>query len=151
MRSGLCALLLATLAGCPPQSGDGYGTYYPPGDVNPGASGCHQDSDCTPDVCARDGECLGLAQVRHIQLTWTITGAAASDTTCTAHPDFEVQFSSDQTGDGIGFAPVPCNEGKFTIDKMPDRFTNASIDDASGNVYVSGPFDGSGNASFDLP
>jgi hypothetical protein len=156
MRFALAAVLLATVAGCPSQtSSSGDDGYYPIGGGGGGGEepGCRMDSDCGDEVCARDGECLPAADVWHVAVTWTIAGAPASNTSCEQEPNLEIQFSAnDEYGDGVGFAPVPCNEGKFSVDKMPIRFEDVTLwneDSESGGA--SGTFDGSGNVSLDLP
>jgi hypothetical protein len=143
------ALAVVLLAGCPRQSSTGDDTYIPPGGYEPG--GCHADSDCSPDLCTRDGECLSASEIWSTRLTWTISGQTASDATCTSGPDFYVQFDGPVEGDGVGFAPVPCNAGIFSVDKLPRRFQSVSIGVDNGGVLASGVFDGNGHAAFDLP
>ena len=156
MRLGLAVLVLATTfaGGCSPQGDDGYSTYYPPGDTQP-ENGCKTDSDClNSNVCARDGECLPADEVTHVVATWTVAGSAASDASCAQEPDLEIDFATaDESGDGVGFAPVPCNEGKFNVDKMPSRFTVVSLgnENDSDTAPQSGTLDGSGAIHFDLP
>jgi len=144
-----------------PPSSDG--TYYPPpsdsgwgsgyggsgGDVG---FGCHQDSDCGGTlVCARDGECLTADSVRFIHVNWTVKTEVASDTTCVSAPDLAITFS-DPSGDLFGFAPVPCNAGRYTVDKLPTRFTRVELT-RSGEYSggASGTFDTTGTAVLDLP
>jgi hypothetical protein len=152
MRFGLCVIAfasLATVAGCP-QGDDGYDTYYPPGD-GPPPDACKVDSDCGSDVCARDGECLPADEVQHVVVTWTVEGSAASDATCTSEPNLELSFDAgNDSGYGVGFAPVPCNEGKFNVDKMPSAFTDVTISLESGAEQQSAPLDATGAVSFDL-
>jgi hypothetical protein len=99
-------------------------------------------------VCARDGECLLASQVHIIHVTWTLQGAAASAMTCASSPDLEIDFT-DASGEQLGFAPVPCAEGKFTIDKMPTWYTSVSLGLEGTLNYVA--FDSMGNAAIDLP
>jgi hypothetical protein len=90
---------------------------------------CEADSDCTDSsqVCARDGECLDPSQVVEVHVTWTISGQPASAAMCANVPgDLALTFYSDEYGD-FGFAPVPCAEGKFTIDKLPSWYTSAGL------------------------
>ncbi len=92
----------------------------------PGASTeCVTDGDCGNDVCARDGECLPAADVTAVKVTWTIRGMPASTTTCAQTPDFFIYFQS--PSDRFGFAPVPCNQGSFFVDKLPKRYTQVEI------------------------
>jgi len=133
--------------------GDGAGGYG-------GGTGawCEQDTDCagSGQVCARDGECLAAADVRVIHVSWTVSGQPASATTCTAAPDLMLTFSIEDYGNSneydFGFAPVPCAEGKFTIDKMPTSYEYVDLvrnmDESGGS---DGSFDGSGDVSLDLP
>ncbi|HSD90917.1 MAG TPA: hypothetical protein VLB44_25510 [Kofleriaceae bacterium] len=164
MRRFLAAPLLAgCLVGCliEPPSSDG--TYYPPpsdtgwgsgyggsgGDVG---YGCHQDSDCGGTlVCARDGECLTADSVRIIHVNWTVSGEVASDTTCVRAPELAITFG-DTAGDLFGFAPVPCNAGRYTVDKLPSRMTKVEL--ARSGEYSGGAsatFDATGNAVLNLP
>src|SRR6516162_2869484 len=112
MRLLVAAAALALLAGCPPDTTSGM---------------CAMDSDCGNNVCARDGECLPADQVRSVKLTWTIRGMAANAMTCAPTPDFYIQFDGDGAGDTFGYAPVPCMEGQFTIDRLPTRFGGAEM------------------------
>ena len=134
MRAQLAlAAVLAGLAGC---GGDG-------------SSMCTTDSQCGGDVCARDGECLPAASVRMAKLSWTIQGMAASAQTCAASPSFSIYFDSSTTDESFGFEPVPCQEGQFTIDKLPERFDLVEIDlqDRQLGLTALAP---DGTAAFDL-
>jgi hypothetical protein len=142
-----CALLAVLLAGCPsPNSGDD-SYYIPPGGFPP--SGCHQDSDCAPDVCTRDGECLPSSEVHAIRVNWTVNGGPASDAACTNAPDFYLNFNADSQ-DGVGFAPVPCKSGVFSVDKMPSRFQQVEIGIDNGGSLGDSIFDQTGQVSFDV-
>lgn len=161
VRFALAALCLA--AGCVIQPNTGDDTYYPPPDNGGwgsgyggggGASGygCHADSECpTGFICARNGECLGPSSVRIIHVNWTVNARAASDATCAATPNLDLTFR-DANSDLFGFSPVPCKAGRFTIDKMPFRFTSVTLaraGDLSGGA--TGSFNTSGDANLDLP
>ena len=80
-------------------------------------------------------------------------GSAANATSCTSIPDLYLQFY-DSPDDGVGFAPVPCAEGNFSVDKMPTRFTNVevgiSVDESDSGDLGDGTFNGSGQVMFDL-
>jgi hypothetical protein len=131
------ALLVATvaLAGC---GSDGSGT-------------CMTDSQCGGDVCARDGECLPASEIQSVKVTWTIRGQAASAMTCAASPSFLLQFDGYSYGDSFGYAPVPCMEGQFTMDKLPTRFVQVDVGlDNAGSFLGSKPIDASGVVAFDL-
>ena len=87
---------------------------------------CHQDTQCTAgNVCARNEGCLPPSEIREVHVTWTVGGMPANATTCDAALDLEIQFvaTSPAANPRLGFAPVPCAEGKFSIDKLPIAFT----------------------------
>lgn len=155
--------LAAVLGACRTDDGDddGNGNTVSPGwgEGSGGGGGatdgwCEMDSDCagtgSADVCARDGECLPSSQIWTIHVNWTIAGQPASATTCTS--DFELSFlvndPSQPYGPEFGFAPVPCAEGRFTIDKMPTDYEYVILSDDQ--TYVTGMFDGSGNVTLDF-
>lgn len=153
---GLCGCLIE-----PPSSGDD--TYYPGsgggegwgsgwgGGGGPTGFGCHADSECGSLVCARNGECMAARDVHVIHVNWTVGEEPASDTSCTAAPKLSITFSSG-VGDEFGFAPVPCNAGRYTIDKMPTRINNVQLArqyEYGGGAY--GSFDATGNVLLDLP
>jgi hypothetical protein len=145
----------------------GYGGPY--GDDGGGGGGvyggyCGSDSDCVSElgsgyVCARDEECQLASNVHTVRITWTIMGQAAGSDTCSSSPDLELLFGQDGELSGtdyeFGFAPVPCAEGVFSIDKLPTYYTDVGLfdnssfseDDAPG---VTGTFDGSGDCALDL-
>ena len=162
MRIALAALCLAAAgAGCYiDSSDDGYydDGYYDDGwgsgwggTSGPAEYGCASDAECGGLVCARTRECLPASQVRAVHALWTIGGDAASNTSCSLVPDLAITFSS-STGEQWGYAPVPCDAGKFTVDKFPTRFTNVQLardTDYSGGAY--GTFGSDGNATLDLP
>jgi hypothetical protein len=117
-------LVVMLLAGCLDR---GAGTGQP-GDPTGPVSGslCHQDTQCEGgDVCARNDGCVPPSEIRAVHVSWTVGGMPASATTCNGSPDLEIQFdaSSPATNPRLGFAPVPCDEGKFSIDKLPIAFT----------------------------
>jgi hypothetical protein len=161
-------LVLGVVGGCFTQSSGPTGGDYPPPDPYPyptgydagsydpppNSYGCHQDSDCGGTlVCARDGECMSAAQVRIIHVTWTLGGQLASADTCKTAPPLELAFTDITGASQFGFAPVPCMEGKFTVDKMPIVFTGVQMgpeyDYGAGGA--SGTFDTTGTVALDLP
>jgi hypothetical protein len=161
MRLALLALCCSACLIESPSGDDG--GYYPPPDnggwgTGPGGGGgdsdygCHLDADCgTGNVCARDGTCTTSTSVRVIHVNWTVNDVAASSTSCTNAPDLAVTFS-DVQGYQFGFAPVPCQAGRYTIDKMPTHYTRVQLSRAgeySGGA--SGDFDATGNITLDLP
>jgi hypothetical protein len=130
----VCALAL--LAGCPMSGGTG--------------SDCKIDDDCNGgNVCARDGACTLTSQVREVTATWTIRGAAASVMTCGTHEDLFISFIGDDSGDTVGFSPVPCRIGQFTVDKLPTRFRQVQLGVEGGTTDLK-TINGSGSATLDL-
>ncbi len=149
-------LLGGGFTGC--TNNDGYGGYDPGwgqgigGQGGPESFGCHQDSDCGNEVCARDGECLPASAVRTIHVNWTLDGVAASPTSCDYSPDLDITFYDNREGDTFGFAPVPCAEGKFTVDKLPINYSTVNLEvENDGNGGSTGTFDGGGTVALDLP
>ena len=150
------ALALVLAAGCippaepppsPPDPYDGGGWTGPGGDP---VYGCRQDTECGAQVCARDGSCYPAASIRAVVTTWTIGGEVASAASCANHPYLFIHFSS-SSGDSFGFAPVPCKNGKFTIDKLPTSYSGVElgIDGAISGTTTSIP--STGDAMIDLP
>ncbi|HUJ62436.1 MAG TPA: hypothetical protein VLX92_28230 [Kofleriaceae bacterium] len=129
------AVLAVILAACGSPSGDGE---------------CTTDSNCGSNVCARDGECLPGDQVRMVVVTWTVGGQPASAATCASFPDLYLQFDGSSYDDSFGFDPVPCAEGQFTIDKIPDRFTQAELGPSGELRDAVSQIDDHGDVSFDL-
>ena len=160
MRLALAALLLGACIIEPPPdsgggssgSGDGWGSGWGGGGGST-SYGCHADTECGSSyVCARDGECLAATSVHMIHANWTIKGQPASDATCTNAKNLDITFEASTTADQFGFSPVPCNAGRYTIDKMPSRYTSVTLsragDGYGGDTAV---FDAEGNAQLDLP
>lgn len=159
MRIALLGLLLVgcmdTTSSYPP--GDPYPYPDPgPGSGSPppsGTYGCTDDTQCaTGDVCARDFECLPASEVHAIHVSWTLQGQAASMTTCSNSPDLEIQFTGSDS-QWWGYAPVPCMEGKFSIDKMPIAYSTVDLmRDGETTAGASGTIDPqTGLLSLDLP
>lgn len=159
------ALLALCLSACLIDSPSDDGGYYPPPNgggggwgTGPGGGGgetgygCHSDTECgSGNVCARDGNCTSASAVRIIHVNWTVNDAVASDTSCTHAPDLAITFS-DAQGYQFGFAPVPCDAGRYTIDKMPTHYTKVQLS-RSGEYSggATGQFDSTGNVTLDLP
>jgi hypothetical protein len=157
MRFAVAAVLL--LAGCliePPDSGDDYsGGGWGSGMGGSGGTsgyGCQSDTACGSGyVCARDGNCTIATSVRIVHTTWTMSSQTATDATCSNAKYLDITFSA-TGGEMFGFAPVPCSAGKYTIDKLPMRYTLVTLarsGDYSGGA--SGTFDAQGNAALNLP
>jgi hypothetical protein len=149
MRRLLFAVTL--LAGCivrdpPPPDDGGWGPPPPPPPPpDPCGGGCFGG-----EVCARDGECLPPSEVRAVHLEWTVQGAQADATNCSPFPDLFVDFIDD-SGDRFGFSPVPCVQGRFSVDKLPTRFTMTELGVYESHTGTTLPFDETGTAKFDLP
>jgi hypothetical protein len=162
MRFALAALLLTGCVIEPPDSGP---DYPPPGGGDGGwgsgwggsggntGYGCRSDAACgSGNVCARDGSCTTSANVRVVHANWTTRGVAPSEASCTSARNLDITFSGGVTAsDHFGFSPVPCKLGKFTVDKLPMRYTTVTL--ARAGDYYGGDtatFDSSGNALLDL-
>ncbi len=118
-----------------------------------GGSDCRDNGEgtCGGDlVCARNSECLPASDVRLVRITWTVRGAAASDGSCGAHPALYLLFYGVDSNDVFGYAPVPCDVGLFTIDRLPSRFVGVEIGIENGSYSVQKSFDAQGTAAFDL-
>lgn len=128
--------LLALLAGCPLSNG--------------GDGECKRDEDCGGgEICARDSQCALPADVRQVDVTWTIRGAAASVMTCGTHPDLYISFIGNDSSDTLGYTPVPCKTGQFIVDKLPTRFRQVELGVENGTRDVVN-INASGTATLDL-
>jgi len=153
MRLAL-ALVLAT-TGClqphsdPPPGPDPYGGWTgPQGDP---LVGCASDTDCGTQVCARDRECYPAASVRLAHTAWTVHGAAASTTSCANRPHLFIAFRG-PNGASFGFAPVPCKNGEFTVDKLPTIYTEVQLGTDGTSSGPTAAIDRTtGEATIDLP
>jgi hypothetical protein len=158
----LTALALAGCPSSSMSWGGGGGVGLPPleAGVGPGVGAqCTQDSDCNAGaggvdagagsdagassdagsgnglVCARDGVCVPANEVYTVHTTWTLNGQPASASTCMQAPDLEIDFtSSSYDGYGYGYAPVPCMEGEFTVDKLETYYNYVQLVPQSGNL-----------------
>lgn len=115
-----------------------------------GGDECMIDDDCRGDlVCARNTQCLPASEVRVVRVTWTVRGEPASAAACASAPELYVLFYSAQVGDAFGFAPVPCEIGLFTIDKLPRRYVSVEIGE-DGGFSMERAIDANGEVMFDL-
>lgn len=130
------------LAGC----GEDFGTGWLP----PGAQRCESNAGCAPDVCARDGQCWGESEVRSVHVTWTVNGQPASAATCAANPDLVIQLDHKpaEPGTQLVFSPVPCMQGKFTVDVLPKAFRAVQLGRL--DAFVGADFDDAGDAAIEL-
>jgi hypothetical protein len=146
------ALLAVLLVGCTwSSSADGELDQGPPLPGRP-AEGhrCRSDSACSGgELCARTGTCLPVSQIRAVHVLWTIGGAPADAAACTAVPSFAVGFRTDDTDGHLDYSPVPCELGKFTVDKLPTTFTTVRLThrDKTETAKIDA---GTGDAVFDL-
>jgi hypothetical protein len=158
MRAVLVLTILGCAAGCgePPRAPDAaQPPFLDPG--NPGGpiglpGGC-EDSACpTGEVCVRSGGCSPADQVRAVHIYWTVRGQPANATTCDATPSLYLQIAP-AGGFGLGWAPVPCSQGKFTIDKIPISYTDVTLNlRGGGDMAQHGTIDGvTGEVTIDLP
>ncbi|MEO8706693.1 MAG: hypothetical protein ABI867_42095 [Kofleriaceae bacterium] len=132
MRLALIAALCLS-AGCPVEGGE-----------------CEMDGDCNGSlVCARDHECVDESTVRSVQVNWTINGAAATGSTC-GDLDLYIEFRTGDPNDELGFHPVPCFAGQFSVDKLPRRFGSVELGSDDDRVREFATFDANGDALIDL-
>jgi len=139
--SAVAAVTLAALAlgGCPRPGGPG------------GGGECFVDEECAAgEVCARDELCWPEDQVRRVETRWTVRGMPASATTCAGHPDLHIRFDGN-VADDLGFAPVPCEVGQFTVDRLPRPFTLVELSVDNGGPGRTTTIDALGMAVLDLP
>ena len=150
------ALALVLVAGClpppaePPPSGpDPYdGWTGPAGDP---LDGCASDSECAPQVCARDRACYAPASVKTGHVTWTLNGKPASDATCVLTPNLTLRFRG-PNGESFGFAPVPCKNGSFFVDKFPTIYTTVELGPEDSLAVTTAAIDrDTGESLVDLP
>jgi hypothetical protein len=127
-------LLIVLLAACP---------------GNSSTVTCQSDSDCGGEVCTRDGECLPANEIRGVKVTWTIGGKIADATSCARAPEFYIDFYGSFAASSFGYAPVPCMQSQFFIDKLPTSFDQVELG-ANGVFDRVKPIDNTNTASFDL-
>lgn len=122
-------------------------------DDSPTPGGCRSDSGCSGgNVCARTGVCLPPSQVRAAHVMWVVNGKTADSITCSPHPDLRLDIHAATGGAPLGYTPVPCSAGKFSIDKLPTTFDRVDLGpthDSDG--WRSGTLDASGELTLDLP
>lgn len=139
VRAALVSLLgIAMLASCP----------------GPG-SDCERDFDCAGgEVCANNHACVPSGTTYRLVITWTLDGYPASAQTCALIERLELRVTETATGDYASYAPVPCDIGRFTFDKLPGGFDSVRLVVFSDGIPVEdlpasvGPT--TGTVSFDL-
>lgn len=131
------AVVALLLGGCPLSSG-------------PSTGECETDGDCAGNVCARDGFCYPEASVRSVKTTWTIQGQPASPTTCGPVTSLAIGFYAGQAGEQpLMYAPVPCENGQWLMDKLPRSYTQVELGKEHGFLQAK-PIGSSGLVEFDL-
>lgn len=130
------ALLLLVLAGCPMTAG-------------PSTGECQTDADCNGNVCARDELCYPANEVREVRTTWTVQGRVASPATCGPVEDLQISFSSDVAVEALSYAPVPCSNGQWLMDKLPRDYRVVELGKQHG-FLTSMPIGPTGEVVFDL-
>lgn len=124
--------------------------------LDPSTGGCNDGRGCSGGlVCTRNDRCLPAGQVRAVHVTWMVSGAAPTQTSCGASPDLvvELRSSSGDRSDGLEFSPVPCVEGKFSVDRLPidvDRVAVTPVTTNGNGMRVDAAFDATGNAALNL-
>ena len=150
------AVLIVLAAGCIPVNEPAPGPDYDydsggwTGSGGDPVYGCRMDSECGAQVCARNGNCYPATSIRAVVTTWTVGGEVASVASCTGHPDLSIRFAT-TSGDSFGFAPVPCRNGKFTIDKLPTSYTRVELAVDGASYATSASITSTGDAMIDLP
>jgi hypothetical protein len=125
----------------------------PPFGTGPGPRFCRYDTGCHPgEVCARNDACLPGNLVRFAHVSWTVSGMAAGAASCTAARDLRIQLNNADVIGGLAYAPVPCEAGKFSIDKLPLDYTFVWLGRESGLNPIAATIDPvTGEAALDLP
>src|SRR5690348_5055460 len=145
------AVLVVFVVGCiarPGSTDDPWGAGPGPGSGPIGEGrGCSDSSCGAGSVCARTHACLPADQVRTVHAQWTVRGMAASSDACAAVPDLLIAFAqSTAPGLRLSYAPVPCVEGKFTIDKLPTTYDRVELGRESGGAPQVATVDATGTA-----
>lgn len=113
MRQVVCAIALASLAGC-----------YVSGS-------CDDDIDCSGDlICTDTGECARASSAPGWEITWTVNGAPVSRDApgdCAAVSELAVRVTASVAGDSLNFRPVPCELGQFDFRALPARFDRLEL------------------------
>ncbi len=135
LRLRLLALAVLTCAGCPVQQG----------------RDCSLDLECNDGlVCARDHACVGPTEVQAVRAQWTINGTAPTVQSCQGFDLHISFFGTNQNDDSLGFEPVPCQPGQFSVDKLPIRYDRVGLRIEGGGAEDSARFDATGVAQLDL-
>jgi hypothetical protein len=134
----------------PPDNGGGWGSGWGGGGGTSGY-GCLNDAACPSGfACARDGNCVSPSQLRVVHVNWTLRDRPASEMTCAASVNLAITFTDTMLAE-FGFAPVPCKAGRYTVDKMPLRYTSVTLARSGDSYGAGGTFDSAGDAFLNLP
>lgn len=136
LRIGVRIFALVLLAGCPLTTG-------------PSTGECKTDGDCAGNVCGRDDLCYPPAELREVRTTWTIRGMAADPVTCSGHSDLMIGFSGGAGGESLAYAPVPCENGQWLMDKLPRAYSSVELGRKDGIPDIKS-IGASGAVAFDL-
>lgn len=126
----------------------------PPDGTDPRGRGCQGGLECPGDeVCARNDACLPPDQVRAVHVMWTVAGQPASVTGCAASRALRIRMNRvDGAERGVNWAPVPCEAGKFSVDRLPRSYDHVWLGRESGGGEHDAALDRStGEATLDLP
>jgi hypothetical protein len=107
----------------------------PPDEPPPSGPGQDCNRTCFSDeVCARDHFCHAASEVHLVRSEWTIRGQPAAEASCAGAPELYIRYRAPD--DSIGYSPIPCRLGIFTIDKLPLSFDRIELGiDAPGGRY----------------
>lgn len=115
---------------------------------------CDYDQNCSPGLlCSRAHVCTPTDQIRTVRAEWTLRGMPAGADTCAAAPSLMISFwGSGGYGGSLSYAPVPCAEGVFTIDKLTASFSQVQLGKTAGTSPTTANIDPTtGVAKLDLP
>lgn len=141
-------VLFVVLAGCmSPSDRDPFGGFEGPS----GGPACVDSSGCGSDeVCTRTNRCISMNDAINIHVQWTVHGAAPDASLCAPGPDLLIEFKGSGPGDFLGFAPVPCIEGKFSIAPMPRSIHTVELGRTDSADHEEAMIDDTGVAAIDL-
>ena len=131
----LVALPLALLLAACPRAG--------------GGNECNTDEQCDGEVCGRDLTCTDASNVREVRTTWTISGQAATGTSCGGR-ELYITYQSDDSSDALSYSPVPCSTGQYLIDKLPKRYHSIELGVSGGSTFATVPIGATNMVSVDL-
>ena len=101
-------------------------------------------------VCARDNACYDPAYVRAVHIDWTVRGQAASTTTCDPAWHLTLSVTAGARSPELAWAPVVCEQGRFTIDIIPRTYAAVALGDPAIGTSRATIDPTSGDARLDL-